>query len=59
VQIQALQPDRGAAASSAPSEGAARSGSCRVTELGLTGDLSGHLDQRYVTEQRELVGIAR
>jgi hypothetical protein len=29
------------------------------TELGLTGDLSGHLDQRYVTEQRGLVGIAR
>jgi hypothetical protein len=24
-----------------------------------TGDLSGHLDQRYVTEQRGLVGITR
>ncbi len=59
MQIQALQPDRGAAGTPLRSKGAARSGSCRVTELGLTGDLSGHLDQRYVTEQRGLVGITR
>ncbi len=59
VQIQALQPDQGQRGAPPRSKGAARSGSCRVTELGLTGDLSGHLDQRYVTEQRGLVGIAR
>jgi hypothetical protein len=31
----------------------------RVAELGLSGDLSGYLEQRYVTEQRGLVGNAR
>ena len=59
MQIQALQPDRGQRAAPPRSKGAARSGSCRVTELGLSGDLSGYLKQRYVTEQRGLVGIAR
>lgn len=52
MQIQALQPDRGQRGAPPRSKGAARSGSCRVTELGLTGDLSDYLNQRYVTEQR-------
>jgi len=31
----------------------------RVAELGFPGDLSGYLKQRYLTEQRGVVAVAR